>query len=96
VSYRFGQIVVDVREATNEVTLHAKEINILSATYNANDGTSHAVVEIAYSFKNKTVRVDSMKVVGLGDLIIIIACAPGPTWLCRAGPRWIWNFGDQV
>jgi hypothetical protein len=46
---------VTVSTSVSEVTLHSKEINVLSASYKADDGTEHPAVEIAYNFTLKTV-----------------------------------------
>lgn len=62
------RITVEVREPVNEVTLHAKEIVIETASFNANNG----VIQINYNLKETTVTLvfETPFEVGEGQLTI--------------------------
>lgn len=63
---------MEVREATSEVTLHSKEITIVSASFKSSDGTSNPVVEITYNYTLKTVKLgfENQIPAGSGSLVI--------------------------
>lgn len=67
------EIHVEVREATNEVTLHAKEIVVESVSFVSNDGSATLpMVETRYNVKAHTVAFifDGTLPVGQGKLLI--------------------------
>lgn len=68
------EIIVSVREKTNEVTLHARELTIEEASYVQTEGGdfSTKVLEILYNVKYHTVKLTFAEEipVGQGKLII--------------------------
>ena len=65
-------IAVDVKRATSQVTLHSREISILSAKFEGSDGTLRSLVSISYDLKMHTVSLgfDGEFPVGAGALKI--------------------------
>jgi len=71
------RIRVDVNEATSDVTLHAKELQISAASFTQSEGPGEAtaidVEVIAYNLKHKTVTLTFPEVLPVGPGIIEIS-----------------------
>lgn len=63
---------MDVTESVTEVTLHSKEINILSASFQSDAGATVKAIEIAYHLKLTTVKLtfDGALPCGQGKILI--------------------------
>jgi len=61
------QIAVNVINAVNTVKLHSKEISILSASFESNDGTVRTLTSISYDLKLNVVTLGWDDVMPLGD-----------------------------
>mmetsp|Transcript_89966 Transcript_89966/g.162274 ORF Transcript_89966/g.162274 Transcript_89966/m.162274 type:complete len:905 (-) Transcript_89966:51-2765(-) len=64
------RIHVDVHEATNEVTLHSKELSVSSASFTPSEGSAVEVVVISQNLKETTVTLTFAEVLPVGPGVV--------------------------